>query len=492
MAKSITKNYVYNLIYQILTIIAPLITSPYLSRILQADGIGVISYAESIVSYFVLFASMGIALYGQRAISYSQESLEDRSLIFWETQLLKIITASVATGIYLFYAFFVVDGQLTTLYAILSLQIFSVALDVVWFFQGMEEFGKIVFRNIVVRVVFIAFIFIFVKTKDDLIYYVLGNVGISLFSTISLWVYLPKYVKKVPVKSLRPFRNIKTVIALFIPTIAVQIYTVLDKTMIGMITHSDFQNGYYEQAIKIVRMLLTVVGALGTVMIPRVAYYFKKGDDEGVQGLMYKSYRFVWLLAFPMCFGMAMVAGNFVPWFFGPGYEEVVPLLRILSFLILAIGVNGVTGNQYLIPTGREKSYTLTVVIGAVVNLLLNLVLIRFFLSRGAAVASVVAETVIAVVQLVIVRKQLNIFKIIKSSVKYLVSAAVMSLVLWIENKYISPSILNTFIMIISGAAIYLVVLLLLRDAMLLDGIKLVANKIKPKKTAEEGKDEQV
>ena len=488
MGKSVKKNYIYNLIYQILTLLFPLVTTPYLSRILQADGIGTVSYAESIVSYFVLFATMGIATYGQREISYVQNDTQARSRVFWETQLLKLITTSVVLCIYCIFAVLIVDNSMRWLYLILAIQVFSVAVDVVWFFQGMEEFGKIVTRNIIVRIIFIAFVFIFVKTKEDLVYYVLGNALINIVSAMSIWGYLPKYVKKVSLKSLHPFRNFKVVFALFIPTIAIQIYTVLDKTMIGLITNNAYENGYYEQAIKIAKIALSVVTALGTVMIPRIGHHHEKGETKAVCDWMYRSYRFVWMLAIPMCIGLVFVAGNFVPWFFGDGYEGVIPLLQILSLLLIAIGVNTVTGNQYLIPTKREKAYTWTVIIGAVVNFVLNLFLIYFFQAIGAAIASVVAETVIAIVQLIIVKKELSIVIILKSSVKYVVAGVVMGVVLFFESIWFSPSILYTLLMVASGAAVYFLSLLLLRDTFVISNLKTIFGRFL-KKSAKGGEE---
>ena len=483
MAKSVKKNYIYNLIYQILTLLLPLVTTPYLSRVLMADGIGTVSFAESIVSYFVLFATVGISIYGQRQISYVRDSIEDRSRVFWETQLLKLITTSVVLVVYYPFAIFLTNSDLTWLYLILSVQIVSVALDCVWFFQGMEEFGKIVARNTIFRLLTIALIFIFVKTKDDLIYYVLCNVGVGVVSAMSIWTFLPKYIKKIKFKTLKPFRDFKTVIALFIPTIAIQIYTVLDKTMIGVITGNAYENGYYEQAVKIIRMALTVVWSLGTVMIPRIGHHFKQGDLEGVRNWMYRSFRFVWLIALPMCVGLVFVANSFVPWFFGSGYDGVVPLLQILSLLFIAIGLNTVTGNQYLIPTKREKIYTITVVVGAGVNFVLNIFFIYFFNAIGAAVASVIAETVIAVTQLILLRKELSIFKIFKCSIKYVIASVVMGVVLYFEGKFFAPTILYTLIMVISGIAVYVLTLLIIRDEFLLSNIKSVLKKVKTKKT---------
>jgi O-antigen/teichoic acid export membrane protein len=235
---------------------------------------------------------------------------------------------------------------------------------------------------------------------------------------------------------------------------------VLDKTMIGLITQSANENGYYEQAIKIARMALTVVTALGTVMIPRIGYHFEKGETDTVKDYMYRSYRFVWLLAIPLCLGLIMISDNFVLWFFGDGYEPVIPLMKILALLILAIGINTVTGNQYLIPTKREKAYTFTVVIGAVVNFVSNLILIYYFKAIGAAIASVLAELTIVIVQFVVVRKELSIWNIVKTSGKYLLAGGLMASLLWFENRWLTSSVLNTCIMIVSGATVYFLALL--------------------------------
>jgi O-antigen/teichoic acid export membrane protein len=297
MAKNLKKNYIYNLFYQILTLIVPLITAPYLARVFEADGVGTISYAESIVSYFILFASLGVATYGQRAVSYTRDSVEDRSRVFWETQLFRIIATTAVSAVYLLFAFFIADKESSILYYVYAIQLVGVAVDIVWFFQGMEEFGKIVLRNVIVKLLTILFVFTVVKTKEDLVYYVLCNALANFISAFAMWSYLPKYVKKIPIKNLKPFRDVKQILGLFIPTIAIQIYTVLDKTMIGLITQDANQNGYYEEAIKIARMVLTVVTALGTVMIPRIAYHFERGETQKVSDYMYKSYRFVLFLA---------------------------------------------------------------------------------------------------------------------------------------------------------------------------------------------------
>ena len=474
--KSIKKNYIFNLSYQILQLLAPLITTPYLARVLGADGVGTVSFAESIVSYFTLFATLGITTFGQREISYVQEDHAKRTQIFWETKLLQVITSVSVLGIYFGFSLF---QQNKVIYLILSFNIIAVLVDVVWFFQGMEEFGKIAIRNIVFKVITIAFIFLAVKTKDDILKYVFGTAFFLFLSNLSMWALLAKYVGKPERKGLKPFRNIKVVLSLFVPTIAVQIYTVLDKTMIGLITQNAFENGYYEQAIKISKMVLVVVTSLGTVMIPRIGYHYGRGETEQVNTYMYRGYRFVWFLGIPLCFGLIGTASNFVPWFFGDGYDDVIPLISILGFLILAIGINNVTGMQYLIPTKRQNLFTRTVLIGAGVNFLLNMILIYFYQSVGAAIASVTAETVIALTQLWLVRKELSVKKVFASCWHYLIAGGVMLGFIVFLGKKLTPSIIHTGLMIFAGTITYFIILFSMKDNFLIQYSKNIINKMK-------------
>lgn len=480
MAKSIKRNYIYNLIQQILSLITPLITTPYISRVIGAEGIGTYSYASSIVAYFSLFAALGTASYGQREISYCQDDKERRTKVFWDNEALCIISTFICLVLYLIFCIFQKENKIV--FIILSLSVVDVCLNISWLLTGMEEFGKIVLRNIIIKVISIAFIFIFVRSRNDFILYVLGLTLVSILSNISLWPFVKKFVDKPSFKELKPFENIKTVISLFIPTIAISIYTVLDKTMIGVFTKDASENGFYEQAIKISRIALMVVTSLGTVMVPRIGHHFEKHEDEIVRQYMYRSYRFVGLLGIPMCLGLLAVSSNFVPWFFGKGFEKVIPLIGILGFLIIAIGINNVTGVQYLIPTKRQNTFTKTVLIGAGVNFFANICLIPLYGAIGAAFASVLAESVIAITQLVIVRKELSSFRIIKDSAKYIISGVIMYCILLFIRKYFLPSILNTLILIFSGSFIYIALLFILRDTFFIENIKQITNRLRIRK----------
>ncbi len=473
MNKSVKKNYIYNVTYQLLTMLAPLITTPYVSHELGAENIGIYSYTSSIVSYFVLFAAMGTASYGQREIAYNQDNRKERTRIFWNTELLSCISTMICVVLFWLFSYIFMDNNI--MYYILSMNIIAVALDVSWLFQGMEEFGVVVSRNIIFKLANIVSIFIFVKGRNSLITYTLIMAFLPLVSTFSLWPFIKKIVDKPSLNEINPFKDLKTVISMFMPTIAISIYSVLDKTMIGMFSASRIENGYYEQATKLSKTVLTVVTSLGTVMVPRVGYYYRNDNIELVRRYMYRSYKFVWILGMPLCFGLIGISDNLVPWFYGQEYYKVSILLKILSFLIIAIGINNVTGMQYLMPTGRQSFFTYTVAIGAIVNFLLNLVLIPNLYSVGAAVASVLAESIIAVIQLILVRRELNNVKIVKYSFKYFFASAIMLTVINAEKKYITTTFWGSCCIVFTGVTVYLLILCVIKD----DEIIKYINKIK-------------
>lgn len=461
MAKSIKRNYIYNLSYQILILLTPLITAPYIARVLGADGVGIVSYAESIVAYFTLFGALGISTYGQREISYVQDDAERRSQVFWNTKTLEWITSGAALIV---YALFLSWKGMGGVYWVMALNIVSDLLDVTWLYQGLEEFGQIVLRNTIIRVVNIIWIFTMVRKPGDVVFYAISLAAGTVLTNLSLWFSLPKYVHRIPLKQIHPFTGFKTVIALFIPSIAISVYVVLDKTMLGAITGNAFESGYYQQASAISKMVMSVVTSLGTVMVPRIGFYFQKGETNKVKDLMYQGYQTIWMLGIPLCFGLIIVSRNFIPWFLGPGYEEVPRLLAILAFLILAIGINGMTGAQYLIPTKKENLYTASVISGAVINFTLNSILIPRYAAAGAAAASLAAECGVAIIQLIMVRKELSSAKIFKLSTHYLIAGIAMAIVLLLEDHAFSVGVLQTLAMVLSGMVIYFMVLILEKD----------------------------
>lgn len=475
--KNIKKNYLYNLLYQILTLIIPLITTPYVSRVLGAEAIGEYSYSYSIVYYFMLAAILGTATYAEREISFYQDNIIKRSTRFWDLFFLRCITSSICMVVYALFVGFVCKDKIMA--SIVSLNIISVAFDTVWLFQGMEEFGRITLRNTIIKVMTVALIFIFVHNEGDVYIYTIIMSISPMISAASLLPFICEYVNKPEWEQIRPFTDFKNIMLLFIPTIAISIYTVLDVTMLGIFTITKVENGYYEQATKLSKTALTVVTSLGTVMIPRISYYFEKKQTKLINEYMLKSYQFALLLGLPICFGLIGISDNLVPWFYGEGYDKVSVLLKVSGFLVIAIGLSNITGLQYLVPTKQQNKLTKSVCTGALVNIVLNAILIPKWYSVGAAIASVIAEFSVTFVQFVYVKDQFNLKQVAKLVPRYFVASMMMLLLLKAEDIVLQAGIFNTMLMVVSGAVTYFVVLFILRDKFVFEAFAILKKKIR-------------
>lgn len=465
--KSVAKNYIYNLIYQLLTIFLPLVTTPYVSRVLGAEGIGIYGYTVSIVTYFILFGTLGVSMYGQREIAYIEDNPKKISKTFWEIIILRTITLSIS--ILLFYLIYGINGEYALYYRLLIIQLAANLFDISWLFQGLEEFDKTVFRNLIVKTLCLILIFTLVKTESDLWKYFLIYVGAEFIGNISLWLYLPKYLVKVDIKKLNFKKHFKPILALFIPQIAIQIYTVLDKTMIGTITHDMEEVGYFDQAQKVVRAAQIIVTSLQLVINSRIANAYAKNDKKEIKESLKKSFNYVWLIATPMMFGLMAIAYKFVPWYYGKGFDEVTPILIATSPILLIIGLSGVTGTQYLVQIDKTKEFTISVIAGALANVFLNFILIHYFKGVGAAISSVFAETVVLLVQLKYFKEQFKLRDILKLGIKCVIASIIMYFVLVYLTNILSVSIINTLTEIIIGMIIYAIVLLLLKYQFLKD-----------------------
>ncbi len=479
MKKSVTKNYIYNLAYQILIIILPVITTPYISRVLGVENIGIYSYTLSISAFFILFGSLGIALYGKREIAYLQKDKKKYTMAFWEIFILRVIT--MAISLIIFFLTFVRNGDYQNYFKILILEIIANCVDISWFFQGLEEFKKTVIRNMVVKLISVVCIFTFVKTRQDLTKYFMIYVLSMLIGNGSLWLYLPKFLVKVKFNELNVKKHIKPTITLFIPQIAVEVYTILDRTMIGTIINDKSEVGFYDQSQKIIKMLLTVITSLGTVMLPRIANNFANGKKKKINKYMKKSFSMVFCLAFPMIFGIISVSDIFVPKFFGEGYEKVAILMNVISPIILLIGLSNVIGTQYLLPTKRQKEFTKSVVCGAIINFIINMSLIWKFGAIGASIGTVIAEFTVTVVQMYFVRNDFNVWKILKSSRNYLFSSLIMFVVCLVIKSIVRKPYFCMALQVALGGIVYLTILIILEDKFMFDIIDRIRKKVKIK-----------
>lgn len=476
--KNIAKNYIFNTSYQLLAIIVPLITTPYISRVLKADGIGVYSYTYSIVCYFTLFAILGSATFGNKQIGILQDDPEERTKEFLDIFLLRLTTSSVALFLYLLYVIFVSSNKIIAL--IQSFYILGVMFDISWFFQGMEDFRQIAIRNYVFKIINVIAIFAFIHDGNDLWKYVLSLAMLTWIGNMSVWPFLPKYLVKIKEYKPHPFKDIEIILQLFVPAAASQLYAVIDKTMIGAITATSAQNGYYEQSEKIVKMCLMLVIALPTVLLPKVSKAYAENNIEVAKDYLYKAYSFVWFLGTPLMFGVAATASVLVPVFFGEGYEPVIYLLPIMSFLFIAMGMNQTSGTQFFIASGRQNEYTERIITGGILNICLNAILIPKLGAIGAAIASVVGEISIMIMEFryIGINKHLSVGKVFANCKKYIIAGAIMffCLRLIISNSSINAQTLGFSISV--GAILYFVVLLIEKEPFVMYGLNSLVKKL--------------
>ena len=471
--KSVKKNYIYNVLYQILVVILPVITTPYLARKLGAEGIGVYGYTISIVTYFVLFGSLGINMYGQREIAYNQDNKEKRSKVFFELLIFKAM--SMILSAITFYIFFCRNHQYSLYYKILLIELLSNMLDISWFYQGMEEFKKTVIRNTIVKIVGLICIFTFIKHPGDLYKYVLIYVCCNLLGNLTLWLDVKKHIVKP--KKIEVFKQVPMIIALFVPQIAIQVYTLLDKTMLGKMTHNMVQVGNYEESQKIIKTALVFVSSLGTVVSSRISKTIADNNKEKVVEYLKKSYNFVWFLGFPLMTGLIATAKTIVPWFLGEEFHASIVLIIIGAALIMAIGLNNVSGVQYLISVKKQNLFTKSVVIGAIFNFCMNFILIPKLGAKGAIISSVLAEIIIIIIQAIDVRHDYNIGIIFHGAHKYIIGSAIMFVPVYLIGMYFKPVMLTTIFQAVVGVAIYGIYLLVIRDSFTMDAIGNILNK---------------
>ena len=478
--QNVKKNYFFNLSYQIFVLLVPLLTTPYVSRVLSPSGVGIYSFTLTLSNYFVVFANLGFAVYGQREIAKYQSNKYLQSKSFYEIFILKSIVSLVSLLICFCIIFSGLIEEYNLYLIIFSITILSAGLETSFLFQGNEDFKHLAIRNFIVKILLISSIFIFVNKASDLWKYCLINALSPLLTALINYPFLKKYLVKVKIKALDLKKHIKPVLILFIPTLSTSIYTMIDKTMIGFLINgqteviengeivlkylSELENGYYEQADKIVRMSLTVITSLGTVMCPRNAYEASLGNMQIVKDNVYKSFRFSLFLGVPISFGLIAISSNMCLWFFGEGYEKVPYLINIFSLIVIINGLSNVYGYQYLIPLGKNNVYVLSILSGTVFNFILNIFLIPSLYSYGAAISSIAGELLILIIQIIFLRKSISFKKVLLLTYKYFIAGIIMFGITYSISFLLPSSILNTFILIFIGIISYGVSIILLRD----------------------------
>lgn len=458
------KNYIYNTVYQILLIILPIVTTPYTSRILGVDNIGIYNYTYTVVYYFILGGLLGLDLYGRREVSYCKNDKDKLSLLFSQLILLRILLMTVSLILYLIVA--VLSVKYKVYYYVFVILLVSYIFDVSWLFQGLEQFKVLTIRSTIIKIINVICIFVFVNTKNDLWIYIVIISCSQLFSALVMWTQLSRVITlKIP-KIEGISKHIKVSAILFLPEIITTIYTMADKLMLGALT-SETQLGLYSQSERIIKLALSVIGSMGVVMMPRIANNFVKGDKEEILRCLNKTSKWCFFIGLPMILGLVAISNHFTSWFFGPGYESVASLMCVISPIILLIGLSDVYGMQYLIPTNQNKYYIIAACAGAIVNVILNLMLIPSFAAIGSSIATVISELTVTYMMYKFASKTIPLKFYVP--VECLKSACIMFAVIKIMDIVLPIGAIYTFIEILVGASVYSGMVVKFKDTMALE-----------------------
>ena len=468
MAGKLRTSFIFNLINTVSSLLFPLITFPYASRVLFAEGIGQVNFFSSIITYISLFSSIGIPMYAVREIGRVRDDDRLRSVVAIEIIILHASLTLLGYAAVAIICVTVHKVQLDIpLFLLLSVNLIFAAIGCEWFYQGIEDFKYITIRGLIIKVISVVILFTLVKTRDDLMFYALcmitGTVGGNIFNFVRLRKYTNKTYLKI--KELHPFRHLKPALHVFVLNLTVSIYVNLDTVMLGFISGNE-ATGLYVASTKITKMILGIVSSLGIVLLPRLSNLYANEKIDEFKRLANKSAHFIIALSLPLTIGLIIMAPTLIYLFAGPTYYPAIRTLRILSPIIIAIALSGLVGLQILYPQGKINKVIISTAIGAIVNFGLNMVLIPILAQDGAAIATLVAEITVTITMIIISSKYVPFLLISKKYLNYLMASLIMFCVLFLLN--ISPInlFLNMFLSPFIGMLTYSICLFMFRDSL--------------------------
>ena len=457
---SLAKNYFFNITYKLLNIAMPLITAPYLSRVVGAEGLGIYAYYYAIAHYFYLFGKMGLNNYGTREIAISKDSKENMSSTFSSIYTQQIISSVVMQLIYIIFCLFSVknDGVIPIILGIYTL---GCLFDIDWLYLGLEKFDKIAIKNIIVKIVTLIAIFVFVKSSSDLWIYTLIMSAGMIIGFWTLWFGVKKYVKFRPVKIKEALKHIKPNAILLVPVLAANIYRSIDKVMLGQMSNMT-ELGYFDNAEKIIYAISGFITAFDNIMIPKCSKLIASKKEERCK--QYISYTmqflfFIILLMGSVCIGLSK---HLVLIVFGNEFTRSIILLQLLAVTLIFMTWSDVIRSLWVIPRKKDKIFLVTIGTGAIVNIICNIVLIPKYEAVGSCIATIAAELSVPIVQFIFFRKELNYKKLINQQVVFVVTTVITVVFLGIIQNYFAIGIVNLIILLTIGSIFYIFTCILL------------------------------
>lgn len=476
--KSIKLNFIMNAILTMSSFIFPLITFPYVSRVLLPVGTGKVSFANSLISYFSMFAQLGIPTYGIRACAKVRDNREELTRTAHELLIINLIMNVISYAVLIAALIFVPRlREDRTLYIVVSFTIILTSIGMEWIYKALEQYTYITIRSIIFKFIALAATFLLVHEQSDYVFYGGITIFASSASNIFNFINVHKYIDLKPVGNYNIKKHLKAVGVFFAMACATTIYTHLDVVMLGFMT-SDEDVGYYNAAVRIKTILVSIVTSLGTVLLPRASYYIQHGQMDEFRRISKKALNFVFLFATPMMLYFIYFAKEGIFFLSGKAYAGSIFPMQLIMPTLLFIGITNILGIQILVPLGKEKTVLLSEIAGAVTDIVLNAILIPYFASAGAAIGTLVAEFVVLIVQFYSLRFEvIDAFKAIHYF-KILVALVLGSIVsLWVKALPIG-SFLSLLISACLFFGMYGGVLLLLKEALVNEIVMQVLGKI--------------
>lgn len=479
--KSIKKNVFFSFLRAFFRLLFPLITFPYASRILLPEGIGKVNFANSITSYFSLISLLGIEGYAIREASKIKDDKEKLSKFTQEILCINIVSMIIAYSLFFVCIFFIPRlYQTKNLLLICGTSIFFYTIGVDWLFYAKEEFKYTTISTVIFQFVGLIFLFLFVQTKDDYIYYAIFSIITTVGRNICNIFYSRKFVSYRIIHKLEIKKHLKYVFTFFGMAVITSLYETLDTTVLGFLS-TDVEIGYYSAAIKINRIIVGLLAAVAAVLLPRLSYYKEKKEEEKFNNLVKESINLIILLSIPIVFGLTALSKQMIYLFCGINYTPAIISMNIISPIVFAMAISGILGAQILPAINKEKVTLISCLCGAIINFSLNCLLIPSQGAKGAAIGSVIAEYTVMLIQLLYLRKQVFSKDLILNIFESLVSSICMFILINFILRYISQIniIVQLVISIPIGIISYLMILLLLQNKYLKQYLKLIIDKIK-------------
>lgn len=478
MNSKVFANYLYNLSYEILSLVLPIFSVPYVSRVLGAYQLGKYYYVTAVVTYFGIFAVLGTVDYGQREIASRQDSIIDRSKKFWDILLFRFVFISLTLLIFI-PTVMLSPNKYRLLYWINVITFLSWTIDVSWYFQGMENYRVTAIKNGMVKIVATILIFVLIKSRNDVWLYTAIYALAGLFGNLTMLPYLKGSIVFVKTSFKKALSQFSDIIGLFLPVVAIQLYNSLDKIILGQFS-DDRQVGYFSQVQIIVNFCVIFVAAYGGVMTPHISYLFKKNRQDLIKSYIRSAIRYVYMLAIPMVIGCLSVGDIFVPIFFGTKYKSAIPTLYILACLVIVLGMGQLQG-QFLIAIDRQNYFSLATIVALIINFLLAIILVAVlrFGANGAAIATVFSEFIAAIIEAHYLKDVSGLESYFRFFIRYLILGVPIVISVIIVRSVLTNRLAILVSSIVLGGITYFGLLLLTKDKLFLEIVHPLINKFK-------------